>query len=210
PLAIRLATRSPALLLLGSALVWLVAPWLGGYLPNVKMPYWAFNPFAWQFLFVMGVIAGVVPGVLELPGRKARVAITVAACGIVLAGAVFSLFSYHASLRELFLSSWFEKGIGTFTKRDASAIRLVNFLAIAWLVYWAVNKGWLASLLQKISAVAVVGRNGLVCFVGGAVISIWAEALSFTLAGGTPVWPLNLVADVFAVGALFALAYGWE
>src|SRR5690606_6517234 len=81
---------------------------------------------------------------------------------------------------------------------------------IAWLVYWAVNKGWLASLLQKISAVAVVGRNGLVCFVGGAVISIWAEALSFTLAGGTPVWPLNLVADVFAVGALFALAYGWE
>lgn len=207
PLAIRLAQRSAPMLLLASALLWLAAPLLGDYLPSVTLPYWAFNPFAWQFLFVMGVIAGAAPWVMEAPQGKTRLGLTVAAIIVVALGAIFSLFSYHESVREVFLSSWFEKGIGTFSKRDASAVRLINFLAMAWLMYLAVRRGWLTAVLHRIRAVAIIGRNGLVCFVGGAVISVWAEALSFAMARGAPVWPLNLTADLCAIAALFLLAY---
>lgn len=210
PLAIRLARYSWMWLLSLSLGVWLLAPWLGQYLPSVTMPHWAFNPLGWQVLFVLGLIAGMYPALLERPQGDARRMMTMAACVVVVLSAIFSVFSYHEAVREIFLPTWFEKGIGTFSKPNASAVRIVGFLAIAWLMYGVVRRGWLRSLFQFLKPVAVVGRNGLVCFVGGAVISVLAEALSFGLSRGTPVWPYNLVADFCALAALFALAYGWE
>lgn len=210
PLAIRLARYSWVQLLSVSVGIWLLAPWFGQYLPSVTMPHWAFNPLGWQLVFVLGLIAGMYPTLPERPAAPVRRFITVAACVVALLAAVFSLFSYHQAIREIFLPMWFEKGIATFSKPNASAVRIASFLAIAWLMYGVVRRGWLQPLFRRMQPVAVVGRNGLVCFVGGAVISILAEALSFRLSGGQPVWPYNLLVDLCALAALFALAYGWE
>lgn len=210
PLAIRWARHSWVGLLSASVGLWALAPWLGQYLPSVTMPYWAFNPLGWQLLFVLGLIAGMYPTLPERPQAGLRRGLTIAAVVVALTSAVFSLFSYHPGLRELFLPMWFERGIATFSKPNASMVRIVGFLAIAWLMYGVVRRGWLSGVLARLRPVAVVGRNGLVCFVGGAVISVLAEALSFSLSGGPPLWPYNLLADCCALAALFALAYGWE
>ncbi len=206
PLAIRLAQKSWMWLLVASAGLWMAAPWLGQFLPTTVIPHWTFNPFAWQAVFVLGLIAGLYPELARRPGKTASRAITVAACAVVVAGAIFSLFSYHEGLREIFLSSWFEKGMQTFSKSNASAVRIINFLAIAWLMYAVVQRGWLSGLFQRMKLVALVGKNGLVCFVGGAVISIMAEAMSFALSGGEPVWHYALLADFAAIAALIGLA----
>lgn len=205
PLAIRLARRSWMWLLVASAALWLAAPWLGAQLPSTR-PNWMFNPFAWQAVFVLGLIAGMYPEIARRPGPVASRVLTVAACVVFVAGAIFSLFSYHEGLRAMFLSSWFEHGLGTFSKSNASAVRIINFLAIAWLMYGIVQRGWLRGLFARLRWIALVGKHGLLCFMGGAVISILAEALSYALSGGQPVWHYALLADVTGVAALIGLA----
>lgn len=206
PLAIRLARRSWMWLLAASGALWLAAPWLLQFLPITVIPHWAFNPFAWQAVFVLGLIVGLYPDLPQRPGKRMRQALTLAAGLVFLAGAVFSLFSFHAGLREIFLSTWFEHGLQTFSKTNASAVRIINFLAIAWLVHAVVKSGVLTPLFKRLTLVALVGKNGLVCFVGGAVISVLAEALSYALSGGAPVWYFALPVDILAVAALIGLA----
>lgn len=207
PLAIRLALRSWTWLLAASLGLWLLAPWLGTFLPTTTIPHWSFNPFAWQVVFVLGLIAGLYPALADRPQGTARKALIAVALVICAAGAVTSLFSYHEGLRAVFLSSWLEQGLQTFSKPNASAVRVINFLALAWLTYLAVRRGWFDRLFSRMGAVALVGKNGLVCFVGGAVISILAEAMAFALAGGRPGWPQGLLADLSAIAALLALAW---
>ncbi|GAA5236168.1 OpgC domain-containing protein [Verticiella sediminum] len=208
PLAIRLAMRSWTWLLAASIGLWLLAPWLGSYLPTTTIPHWSFNPFAWQVVFVVGLIAGLYPELAERPqghGRRVLLGLAIAIC---IAGAITSLFSYHESLRSIFLSTWLENGLQTFSKPNASAVRVINFLALSWLTYLAVRRGWFDKLFVRLRLVALVGKNGLICFVGGAVISIMAEAMAYALSGGVqPAWPQGLLADVVAIAALLAL--GW-
>src|SRR5690606_29788251 len=142
----------------------------------------------------------------DKPSARFRPVLVAFAVAVTLAGAVFSLFSYHAWLRELFLPFWFEEGIRTFSKSNASLVRILNFLAMAWLVYLATRRGWLDRVLSRLTWVATVGRHGLVCFVGGTVISIVAETVAHLVGGEPPHWAAALTADVLAVALLLTLA----
>lgn len=205
PMAICLARMSWTYLLLASFIMWTLAPWLGSLLPSAG-PSWTFNPFAWQLVFSLGLIVGMYPGLPDAPTGTTRRLLIIAAVMVTIAGAVFSLFSYHESLRNMFVSVWPEQGLGIFSKSNASLARVTNFVAMAWLVYLALQRGWLDQVLARLSWMAIVGRNGLACFVGGAVISIFAEALSFYLGAGEREWQSALLADIIAVVTLIAFA----
>lgn len=205
PVAIRLARMSWTYLLLASFVMWTLAPWLASLLHSAG-PSWTFNPFAWQLVFSLGLIVGMYPGLPNAPSGMMRSLLIVAAVMVTIAGAIFSLFSYHESLRNLFVSGWPEQGLGIFSKTNASLARVLNFVAMAWLVYLALQRGWLDRVIERLSWMAIVGRNGLACFVGGAVISIFAEALSFYLGGGDYEWQSAVLADLIAVVTLIAFA----
>lgn len=205
PLAIRLARLSWTYLLLASFIMWMLAPWLGSFLPTAG-PSWTFNPFAWQLVFSLGLIVGMYPDLPRSTSGMTHRVLVAAAVLVTIAGAIFSLFSYHESLRNLFVPVWPEQGLGIFSKSNASLARVVNFIAMAWLVYLALRRRWLDRMLDRLSWMAIVGRNGLACFVGGAVISIFAEALSFYLSAGEREWQSALLADIIAVVTLIAFA----
>lgn len=205
PLAIRLAHISWALLLLASFSIWTLAPWLGTFLPSVGT-HWTFNIFAWQLVFSLGIIVGVYPGLPGAPSGVMRRTLVASAVLVTLAGGIFSLFSYHEWLRSLFLPIWFEDGHGMFSKSNASLVRVTNFVAMAWLVYLALQRGWLSGMLERLNWLAIVGRHSLACFMAGAVISIATEALSFYLGGGEPEWHSALLADILAVITLITFA----
>jgi len=205
PMAIRLARMSWTYLLLASFIMWMLAPWVGSLLPSAGHS-WTFNPFAWQLVFSLGLIVGMYPDLPNAPTGATRRLLILAAIVVTIVGAIFSLFSYHESLRNLFVSVWPEQGLGIFSKSNASLARVVNFIAMAWLVYLALRRGWLDRMLDRLSWMAIVGRNGLACFVGGAVISIFAEALSFYLSAGEREWQSALLADMIAVVTLIAFA----
>ncbi|MGV7247054.1 OpgC domain-containing protein, partial [Caballeronia sp. M23-90] len=55
--------------------------------------------------------------------------------------------------------------------------------------------------------VGAVGRDGLVCFVAGAVISLIVDSVLFTLTGGLLDVPYGFAADAIAIGLLLAIPH---
>ncbi|CAH2924104.1 MAG: OpgC protein [uncultured Paraburkholderia sp.] len=49
-------------------------------------------------------------------------------------------------------------------------------LAIAWLVANLIELGWARKLAQSLPLIGLIGRNGLLCFIAGAVISLVVDS----------------------------------
>lgn len=92
PLALPIArSRGWWLLVAASAATWLGAREIAAYLPTVDGVPWDFNPFAWQFLFVLGIVARCQPIYPVLAKRPVGWFATAAALAVVAAGAYYRL-----------------------------------------------------------------------------------------------------------------------
>lgn len=193
PAVLPLARSKPWLLLAGSLAVWAIAPSMLPHLPVAEDAQWDFNPFAWQLMFVLGVIAQTQPVYQRASAHRYGWLVTVLACGIVAAAAWFKLFVEAGPLDSSL-------------KQNLSWLRAMNFLAIAWIVANMVRIGWARTLAQRLPWIGLVGRRGLVCFVAGTVISLVVDSLLYTATDGYLNVPLGLLADAVAIGSLLAVA----
>ncbi|HTH61290.1 MAG TPA: OpgC domain-containing protein [Paraburkholderia sp.] len=192
PFAMPLARRSPDLALGASFALWFAGCWLVRLLPDATNAGWAFNPFAWQAMFVLGVMCRLYPLSREFQSSKWGNAITVLALVVVIAFAYFRLFVDVAPPPG-------------YLKQNLASLRIVSFGAIAWLAAQAVRTGWIAWLAARTPAVVNAGQQALVCFVGGAVVSNVVDTL-LRAAHATEFLPARLAGDVVAIGALLLLA----
>lgn len=164
PLAIGGARRMPWFTAAASVGVWCAAPALAQGLPSAYPEGWAFNPFAWQVLFVAGALARLHPlDPAFLRGPRA-VTLTRLACGVALACAFWCVF----------LSASPAPG---YEKQNLGFVRVLNFGALAWLAAWLGARGAIAPLARRLPALVRIGRRSLPCFVGGACISLALDAL---------------------------------
>jgi hypothetical protein len=69
-----------------------------------------------------------------------------------------------------------------------------------------IELGWAKKVAQWLPWIGVIGRKGLLCFVAGAVISLTVDSVLYAATDGYLNYPLGLLADAIAVGALFAVA----
>jgi hypothetical protein len=185
-----LARRMPVLLFAGSLALWLGAPWLAGTLPGVAD--WPFNPFAWQLLFMLGVLCRLHPVPAQMQTSSAGYALTAAAFAVALTFAFVKLcIDSHPS--------------PGYMKQNLASVRIVSFLALAWLCAQAVRLGWMRTLAERLPAVVTVGKQGLVCFVGGTVVSIAVDTAVRLVRADTNAFA-RLVGDIVAVTALIVLA----
>jgi hypothetical protein len=191
PLSVPLAARRPALALSASVAVWLAGAWLGRTLPSVDPHGWAFNPFAWQLMFMLGILCRMHP--LSNDFQASRI-------GRWLTGAALVVALGFAFIK-LCLFSDPQPG---YMKQNLAAVRVISFVAIAWLVAQAVRMQGVRWLAERLPAVVEVGKQGLVCFVGGTVVSIGVDT-GVRLARG-PAWLTGLAGDMVAIGALLLLA----
>ncbi len=188
--AVPLARRMPVFLFAGSLAVWLGAPWLAGNLPGVSD--WPFNPFAWQLLFMLGVLCRLHPVPTQMQTSSAGYALTAAA------GSVALTFAFV----KLCIDSHPAPG---FMKQNLASVRVLSFLALAWLCAQAVRLGWLRTLAERLPAVVTVGKQGLVCFVGGTVVSIVVDTAIRLMHADTNGFA-RLGGDIVAIAALLMLA----
>jgi hypothetical protein len=197
PMILPLARSKPWLLLAGSVALWAGAPAIDAYLPAAPDMHWDFNPFAWQLLFVLGVLARCQPVYQRISTHRLSWLVSVLAFGVVAAAAYYKLFIEREPLDANF-------------KQNLSYLRAVNFLAIAWLVANLIQQGWAKKLAQWMPWVGVIGRKGLLCFIAGAVISLVVDSVLYAATDGYLNYPLGLLADAAAVAALFTVALGAE
>jgi hypothetical protein len=194
PLVLPLARSKPWLLLGASIALWAVAAPVAEYLPSADDLLWDFNPAAWQLMFVLGVLACCQPVYQRVSSHRFGWVASIAALAIVAGMAYYKLLVLPVS---------FDGDL----KRNLAGARIVNFLGIAWLASDLARRGVVKQIARRLPWVGAVGRDGLVCFVAGAVISLTVDSVLFTLTNGLIDVPLGLAADALALGLLLAIPH---
>lgn len=196
PFVVPLARRSSWKALALSVAIWAAARPLAALLSIDDVGDWAFNPFAWQLMFVFGIVTRVQPVGERFHATRTARWLTRAAIVAVLAFAVVKLFVLTQPLPG-------------FYKQNLSVDRVINFVVIAWLAAQFVRMGSIAWLAERLPAVVTVGRAGLVCFVGGTLVSLIVDTATPHLFHGFRGVLIALCGDVVAIGAVLMLARVW-
>lgn len=204
PFVLPLALRQPALVLLASAALWGLVQVTPFNLPNYPGDAgWYFNPFAWQFLFITGLVLGSLRqrGVRINP-RLCRALVTASAPVVLLALLIAAPWRVIPGLQELVMIPW--SWLPPVSKTDLSIIRLVNILALFCLAGALIrpDAAWLRGRIA--GTFALPGSHSLPVFAVGLVASVLGAVVFFEAGRGF----LSHVA-VNLTGALAMLAVAW-
>ncbi|GAA0836912.1 MAG: hypothetical protein CL858_19405 [Cupriavidus sp.] len=208
PLSIRWARAQPLAFACASVALWIMSPTLLPLLPSSEPRGWSFNPFAWQLMFGMGLLARLRPDFVLPQQAIVRRAFTIGALVVALLCMAAAYLWMRPHLYEAWLPAWLPSMVFPLPKQSLAALRVVSFLGLAWLVYLAIRAGWVEWLARFMGPVVQIGRHSLFCFVLGAVVSVGIEGLTYGFAGGRPARPVALGGDIVAV-ALLLVVGGW-
>ena len=202
PLILALARFSPTAALAVALGAYCAVKWLGIDLPSWPEPGgWFFNPLAWQLVFTLGVLAGVRWG--ERPPRRSPVVfalcllLTAAGAAIVSDG-----FGLLPGLRD---QAYAVLDIG---KQNLGAARLINFLALAYLLATTPLLGALARTPAG-EAVQSLGRRSLTVFAVSSLLCALGQAGAGLLTGSVedPIArAIEFSYTLASIGALIVLA----
>lgn len=159
-----------------SALVYAAVPALQFNLPSYPEGAWFFNPFAWQFLFVLGAACGWRSGVAEQPIAVPRWVFVAAAlflCAVVPVRIWISAGYFFDGVPPAFAEITYLFA----NKTDLGPLRLLSFLALALVVVWIVPRdpAWMRA--RPARAVILCGQNSLPIFCIGIFLSVAGHSL---------------------------------
>lgn len=165
---------SPALTLAGSAILWQGVGYFGLNLPNSGASGWFFNPFAWQFLFCLGVVMGRAAQLgLAAPNLRSLDCLAV----VVILAALFLKTASGNPLGIPALDDWvFHIQIGA-DKTNLGPSRVLHVLALAWLVIRLLPRNAAVLTSAAMKPFAAMGRHSLEVFSVGTVLSITGQII---------------------------------
>lgn len=149
---------------LGVSLALYIAARLGLSLPSWPLPYtWFLNPFAWQFLFTLGMVTGVALRGTGVPYVRP----------LFWASALYLVFALLVTTDGFGLTPDLGKAVSPWLDSDKGVLgvaRLAHFLALAYVIS-QIRLGDLLLRVPGLPAVAEVGRQSLSIFVAGSLLS---------------------------------------
>jgi hypothetical protein len=161
---------------------------------------WFFNPFAWQLLFTVGIVSGIVFARRPVPLTRTCMAssiMVVTASFMVLTDA----FGLAPGLRDAAFTQL------DLPKYDMGLGRLVHFVALAYLVtQWRIGpmleRTFVGPDLQRL------GRNGLAIFATGSLLSALGQVIMTLTAIKSSASPhvIGMVFTIVGIISLLALA----
>jgi hypothetical protein len=165
---------NPVLTLAASAAIWQGALIMGLNLPNTGAGHWFFNPFAWQFLFAIGVAMGRASQLgVTLPYSRA---LDLAALCLLVLALMVKLSPGNPFGLKL-LDAWVDHvQLGT-DKTNLAWLRVAHVLALAWVAIRLLPAG--EGLLRFAAGrqLAMIGRHSLEVFCAGTVLSIIGQII---------------------------------
>lgn len=164
PVLLALALRGGLRMLAASASLYVGARLLGLNLPSWPEPgYWYFNPFAWQFMFALGIYCG------DAIKRE---------------GVPFHAVAYWLSLTFTFVSTLIVSNAFGFApglvdaagryldwdKTDLGVVRILDFLTLAYCIYFSGFTARFAAT-RLFRFFSLLGRNGLSVYSSSSLMS---------------------------------------
>lgn len=193
--------RSPNLALAVSFAVYLAARFFGWNLASYPDGTWYFNPFAWQFLFVIGAWVSL--------DRKGRVERLIRSRAVFCSAVLFLLFSLVVTLagRFGFVSELPTLVANLFIPNDKTNLapdRILHFLALALVVARLVPRDAPFLKLAVVRPALICGERSLEVFCAGIFLAFVAtfliELVSASLA-------FQLLVSVAGIVAMTAVAH---
>jgi hypothetical protein len=177
-----------------------------GLLPLPAEPWssreWFFDPFGWQLLFFIGFF--IMRGTLPTPRFDRR--LVVVAVMIVLITVPFAWYRVHLAWPAT--AQWASDLLPFTDKTHFGVLRLVHFMALAYLAAHAVGERGHRLRGRVVAVVSKVGQQSLAVFVAGMVgAQVIGIMLDHIGRGGLA----TAVANILGIGMMIAVAYatGW-
>ncbi|GAA0392113.1 OpgC domain-containing protein [Pseudomonas veronii subsp. inensis] len=204
PLVLPLLLRKTWLVVAASMTVYLLAPWMGWNLRAIADGVWYFNPVTWQFLFILGGAAALHAG-RKHPGEHRALAhqpLFVAAAVYTLAAAVLTLSWRWPEVHDALMPTWLSELIYPISKTDLSPLRLLHFLALAYVTAKLLpGRGWTQNWPAQ--QCCRMGRYSLEVFCLGVLLAPLADMLN---AQADDAWPMQIFSALLGLLLMAALA----
>jgi hypothetical protein len=193
PALLALARRDRRLMLVASGTIYFVARLFELNLPTWPVEgQWYFNPFAWQFLFAIGLYVGIsLRSGAPAANRKLFVA-----CLAMLAASAFLVTDGFTFVPALWDSV---REYLDVTKTDLGVVRLLHFLALGYVVSYSGLTRVLART-PVFKPLCLIGRHSLPVFAAGSLLSVFEQVI-------TDAYAPALVASLAIIAAGIALQY---
>jgi len=193
-----------------SALLYAAVPFASLNLRAYPDGVWFFNPAAWQFLFVIGVVCGWRAGVADVPVRIPRPAFLAAAAFVVAVVPIrawISIGYFFDGVPPAFAELAYQFA----SKTDLGPLRLASFLALAIVVVGTVPRSasWLEGRLAGF--VVLCGQHSLQIFCLGIFLSVTGHSLLLEFGYGVGMQAaVNLGGCLLLLGAARVLSWSKE
>jgi len=175
PLVLPALRSRPKLVLAGSALLYLAARHYEWNLPTYpEGGVWYFNPFAWQFLFILGgAIQRFRQDGVRLPSSRGLLAASVVYLVVSLVLALSWRIAWLGALMPPALADL----LYPISKTDLDPLRLLHFAALCYVVlsYVESDAGWLRWRVAR--PVVTCGRQPLQVFCLGILLSFAGQTI---------------------------------
>ncbi|PWC57072.1 OpgC domain-containing protein [Azospirillum sp. TSO22-1] len=176
PLLLPVLVRRPMQLLAASGGLYVLTRHFGWNLPTYpEGGEWFFNPFAWQFQFVLGAVLQRFPDATAALTRPRLPALLLAAAYV--AASLLLALSWQIASLGAFMPPRLGEVLYPISKTDLDPLRLVHFLALAYLVLQVArpDSAWLHSRL--LAPVVLCGRQSLHVFCLGIFLSFAGQTV---------------------------------
>lgn len=175
PLVLWAMLRRPDLSLAGSLVLYIAARRFGWNLPAYPSGVWFFNPFAWQFLFVLGAWCALGGAARVQNVVRTRAVVGVSAAYLVLA-LLITLSDELVPLARM-IPSWLSSPFLPNDKTNLGPARILHFLALAVLVTRVLPREWPGLKSWWLRPLITCGRHSLEVFCVGIFLSFVAHFL---------------------------------
>jgi hypothetical protein len=206
PLILWLMKWRPDVTLALSALLYAATWQFDFYLSAYPNGVWAFNPFAWQLLFVFG--AWCAQGGAQRMSRILSSRITMWLSIAYLLAAFYVTLTWYIPQMNNGLPRWLDQWMYPIDKTDLDVLRFAHFLALAALTVRFLPKDWAGLKSPWLRPLILCGQHSLEIFCLGVFL---AFAGHFVLAevSGSPALHAVLHATVTMSGIVIMCAAAW-
>jgi hypothetical protein len=201
PALLWLLTRSAALALAASLLLYLLVRAFSWNLPAWPHGEWFFNPLAWQVLFVFGAWYA-----YGGAGRMRTIVQSRAALVLAILYLAFSLavaLSWQIKALEGFMPDALSKLIYPIDKSNLAPLRLVHFLALAIVVSRLTPPDWHGLMKPWMTATIRCGENSLAMYCLGVLLSFLGHVILVKISGTIA---MQVVVSIAGIALMIAAA----
>ena len=188
--------------LLLSVLLYVLTWHFDWYLSAYPSSFWAFNPFAWQLLFVFGAWCA-----LSGARRMTRILASKITMGIAFAyllAAFFVTMTWYFPQLGFLIPRRLEQWMYPIDKTDLDVLRFAHFLALAAVTVHFVPKGWPGLSSPWLRPLILCGQHSLEIFCLGVFLAFAGYFVLFETSAG-----LGLHLLVGFIGILIMTAVAW-